>query len=364
MKKSDCINFLVILLLSGTISAFSSTEGKLKTDSLGNINQSIKKAFVTSAKSINRNRAANSAVIGDYIELKVNDLDYIFSSNDTCCLVMKDTLICLSFNGMPHPDLIANSFNRITNSILFHLDRNSKSFKSILQKLSSPMDKTELSNISLCIKGSPPVPTGVTKFILYFTSPQIKLWTLLVIAAILATFIVLARYTSILQIGGEDTRFSLALTQMAFWTMLVSSSVLFIWLTTNNLPELSKSSLALMGISIATTAVSKTLTIYNKNKPLIKPTKKNFLLDIISDNDGVAIHRFQMVLWTVILGIIFALRVYGYQQMPEFSENYLLLMGVSSGAYVLLKTVESRDKTDIKNDTKKPADDSEIPARG
>ena len=71
-----------------------------------------------------------------------------------------------------------------------------------------------------------------------------------------------------------------------------------------------------------------------------------------------------MVLWTVILGIIFALRVYGYQQMPEFSENYLLLMGVSSGAYVLLKTVESRDKTDIKNDTKKPADDSEIPARG
>jgi hypothetical protein len=58
---------------------------------------------------------------------------------------------------------------------------------------------------------------------LFFASQQTKLWTVLIIVAIILTFFLLGKYTSILKIGEEDTRYSLALTQMVFWTVLISS---------------------------------------------------------------------------------------------------------------------------------------------
>jgi len=354
---------LAILLLSGTLSAFASTDFTV-IDSIGSQNYTIKGAVVLSARALKKKRIENSAVIGDYIELKVNDLNYLFSRGDTCCLKMNDTLIYLSINGMPHPDLSAKGFDKVNNSVIFYLDRNSISFKTMAQRLSSPIDKIVLSSLSICVKGHPSIQSKVTGFSLFFASQQTKLWTVLIIVVIILTFFLLGKYTSILQIGEEDTRYSLALTQMVFWTVLISSSVIYISLTTKNLPDLSGSSLVLMGISITTTAVSKTITDYNKNKPAVKPKKGKFLQDIISDNDGVAVHRLQVVLWTCILGVIFILRVFINQKIPDFPENYLLLTGISSGTYVLLKTVENRNKPDSEDKSQKPKEEPEIPAMG
>lgn len=65
-----------------------------------------------------------------------------------------------------------------------------------------------------------------------------------------------------------------------------------------------------------------------------------FDIDILSDANGVSIHRFQMVLWTVVLGFIFIHEVVARLAMPEFSGTPLLLMGISNGTYLFGKSAE------------------------
>lgn len=62
--------------------------------------------------------------------------------------------------------------------------------------------------------------------------------------------------------------------------------------------------------------------------------------DILSDANGVSIHRFQMVLWTVVLGGIFIYEVLTRLAMPDFDPTLLLLMGISNGTYLFGKSSE------------------------
>jgi len=62
--------------------------------------------------------------------------------------------------------------------------------------------------------------------------------------------------------------------------------------------------------------------------------------DITSDLNGTAIHRLQIVCWTVALGIVFVIGVYNTLAMPDFNANLLALMGISSAGYVGFKYPE------------------------
>lgn len=67
---------------------------------------------------------------------------------------------------------------------------------------------------------------------------------------------------------------------------------------------------------------------------------EKFRIDILSDAHGVNFHRFQMVVWTVVLGLVFIHEVLSRLAMPEFSTTLLTLMGISNGTYLLGKTSE------------------------
>jgi hypothetical protein len=64
--------------------------------------------------------------------------------------------------------------------------------------------------------------------------------------------------------------------------------------------------------------------------------------DITTDVNGPALHRLQVVVWTVILGGVFVAGVYRDLAMPEFSATLLALMGVADGAYVGFKVPEKQ----------------------
>lgn len=72
---------------------------------------------------------------------------------------------------------------------------------------------------------------------------------------------------------------------------------------------------------------------------------ENFLIDILSDADGVDFHRFQNAAWTLVLGIIFACQVYRELAMPQFDGTLLALMGISAGTYVAMKVNEAKVPT-------------------
>jgi len=74
---------------------------------------------------------------------------------------------------------------------------------------------------------------------------------------------------------------------------------------------------------------------------LVSPvSSRGFFEDLLSDGDGVSFHRFQMVVWTVVLGLVFAWQVYRDFSMPDFDPSLLALMGVYSGTYVGFKFPE------------------------
>jgi hypothetical protein len=143
--------------------------------------------------------------------------------------------------------------------------------------------------------------------------------------------------------GPLKAPFSLGRTQLAFWTLIVVGSYLGIWVITHDFSTLTPSIIALLGISIVGTGAAKMI---DANQGLRGKytgiASEGFFTDILSDrNDGVSIHRLQMVLWTVVFGWIFIREVIVDLKMPSFDEVQLGLMGISTAGYLLLKAKEA-----------------------
>ena len=67
-----------------------------------------------------------------------------------------------------------------------------------------------------------------------------------------------------------------------------------------------------------------------------QPTQ-GFLKDLLTEGPGLSFHRYQMVLFTLILAVIFVAKTASALVMPEFDTTLLGLMGISSGTYLGFK---------------------------
>ena len=72
------------------------------------------------------------------------------------------------------------------------------------------------------------------------------------------------------------------------------------------------------------------------------PTWKGVMYDLLAENNLISFHRFQIFVWTLILGIMFVVNVYSELAMPEFSATLLGLLGISAGTYVGFKLPETK----------------------
>jgi hypothetical protein len=191
--------------------------------------------------------------------------------------------------------------------------------------------------------------------------------------------------------------YSLGRLQMAFWFSLVVAAFLFIWLITGAMDIITPSTLILIGIS-GTTALSAVVIGNSKGQDLVNATatligerttlnveiaaitaalpvneailavlpekqarlavvnaaiatntvtltkslSEGFVSDILSDDNGVSFHRLQMLVWTIVLGILFIYWVWTRLSMPEFSATLLALQGITSGTYLGFKMPEKQ----------------------
>ena len=188
---------------------------------------------------------------------------------------------------------------------------------------------------------------------------------------------------------------SLGRVQMAWWFYLVIAAYLYLWLVTGQTNMLTPSVLALIGISAGTglaavfvdqqkqtdAATQRTALVIQQSSlqsriaelSAATPTagsaldaelqdKKTKLgevnatiatlppdppaavshgfLDLLRDGDGISFHRFQIVVWTIVFGIVFVRAVAVTLTMPEFDSTLLGLMGLSSGTYIGFKFPE------------------------
>jgi hypothetical protein len=177
---------------------------------------------------------------------------------------------------------------------------------------------------------------------------------------------------------------SLSRVQAAWWFFIILLSYLFIGLITGDFSTtITGTTLVLLGIAAGTTLTStiidrskdtptqhaidqaakervaqdiedlqtpstpvdqKTLErLAAKKSQLLKLQGRNemFFKDILSDANGVSLHRFQIATWTFVLGGVFVCAVYRELAMPEFSDTLLGLMGLSAGTFVAMKNTEA-----------------------
>lgn len=149
--------------------------------------------------------------------------------------------------------------------------------------------------------------------------------------------------------------YSFGRVQLAWWTMIVIASFVAVLSIGKGTPKLDPSTLVLLGISSVTTAAARVIDVSDESNRAIRRSQDEggdwFFPDILSDAAGVSIHRLQSVLFNSVIGIWFVTAVtYNLAHptgnidniMPVLKDGDLILLGLSSGTYAALKTMENK----------------------
>ncbi|HEY6139181.1 MAG TPA: hypothetical protein VI670_15565 [Thermoanaerobaculia bacterium] len=278
------------------------------------------------------------AGLDDKISIHVNNFSTLVAKANNDC-----AQIVLFLDGMPIKGLKPESCDRIAGHIRYRLLRTPDADNAWHSLLGSPQGFTRYVNVTVGPDTQNTIGNPM-EFELQIL-PRKQFWVfVLLLAVMLAVFVMLCRRTALIRGGSPDVPpaqrpYSLSLFQMSFWFFLVIASYVFLWLINDELDTITESVLALIGIGAAT-ALGATLIDQNKPSPVSTDKSDGFLRDVMSDPTGISLHRFQMFAWTLILGVIFVGSVYHNLEMPQFSATLLGLMGISSGTYLGFKVPE------------------------
>lgn len=193
----------------------------------------------------------------------------------------------------------------------------------------------------------------------------------------------------------ESRPYSMGRSQMAFWFFLVSTAFLGIWLITGEFRGvITAEALLLLGIGTGTALGARAIEA-NKHTAQVEaaprlaelrsrrmslagevhaalsggaesmarvaelerteaalvaleeeipasPRHRKFLHDILTENGEIGIHRFQIFVWTLVLGVVFMFGAYQTLALPQFDATLLALMGISGVTYLGFKIPEKQ----------------------
>jgi hypothetical protein len=306
----------------------------------------------------------NVAGLDDRISIHVQNFGKLLDQVHGNCQA-----IVLFLDGMPIKADKAESCDKERGHVRYRLlrDKDEKDDEVAWHSLlGSPRGFTKNVSVSVGSDLQFSIPSTASLNLEIIPKPQFVVFIGL-IALALGIFIYLCRSTSLIRGGNHPVPhqrpYSLSLFQMSFWFFLVVAAYIFMWLITDELDTITSSVLALIGIGAAT-ALAATLIDQKKDTPQPDQpggTTKGFLNDVMSDPTGISLHRFQMFVWTIVLGVIFCGNVYKNLEMPEFSATLLGLMGISSGTYLGFKVPEKKGSDAPAGDLPEPEKDKDKP---
>jgi len=171
--------------------------------------------------------------------------------------------------------------------------------------------------------------------------------------SIILAGIYLSFWTDILKDKSQRIKkhYSFSRTQLMWWTLVIVSSFCSFYGLNNRILDINVACLVLLGISLGTTTAGAIIDNTDINNNLTRhqdlpdnPNDKiDFLTDILSDENGISVHRFQALVFNLIFGMIFITEFISNAKFIEFGKLELTLMGVSSAAYVGLKINENKN---------------------
>ena len=306
--------------------------------------------------------ARNSAAIGEMIIVKVENLKELF--NEAQCLqgtgekkpACEKQELALYLDNRKMSDTIRESINPEQGTIQFHLQRSAKSdeaWADLLGAASGEDFYRRLTKVSVGLENGNAIPIAITtkKFYLQRGSKEWFRGGVVGFLALLAAMIYLAGRSDILRDVGDNPPkpqrkpFSLARCQMALWFFLVIASFLSILVITSADDTITTGVLTLIGIGAGTALGAAMIDVGKQGEVagIVAPrVSKGIVNDLLSDATGISFHRFQMVVWTIVLAGIFIYTVWKRLSMPDFSATLLTLQGISAGTYLGFKIPEKQ----------------------
>lgn len=332
------LRFLYPLL---ALVVFASCSDRQEADQLGKARRHLKNAPCGPTTAVAGVAGVNDdprqVYLGDWIVVSVCNLDTLLHDAEA-----QQQAVTLFIEGLDS-GVEPSGIDLESGTLTFILDRNEKNKEIWRQFLyDSLFDPYATFRVSAGIRGGRPLlRTDGANMSLRLKKLYVDRWTKIWLALLLAVAIALlvyARRSDMLRDGppvdGVRRPYSLARVQMAWWFFLLVIGYVFIWLVTGEHDSIAPSLLGLVGISAATALAAVAVT-----RPSTVPlATKGFWRDLVTDDRGaVTLDRFQIVVWTLILGGIFLTSVVWELTMPEFSATMLALMGISSGTYIGFK---------------------------
>ncbi|HXO40669.1 MAG TPA: hypothetical protein VN999_04410 [Thermoanaerobaculia bacterium] len=344
----------------------------------------ITRVLVGSATDLGVDAESRPAHLGFWLTLDVAGLDQLVEKARAAKKPLQ-----LYLNGMPLTDVapVYLNTNGKPSRVRFALVRTENAKLTWSALLGRPRAQVRIVEVSVgltgCADGCADITDGF-KIPLVVIRPVLMGAYLALLAGALWVVIRLARTTPILRNHGPGSPWSLDRLQMAWWTLLVVSAFVFIWLISGDYGSLSNSVLALIGISAGTGLIGAVMDDGKRAQmqqrksledeeaglqaanaqpgsdaaalaaaprrpaeieaqlaklPKLKQSK-SLWTDILSDENGVSFHRLQVIIWTLVLTVIFLVSVYLRLDMPDFDNQLLALMGISNGTYLGFKLPE------------------------
>lgn len=144
-------------------------------------------------------------------------------------------------------------------------------------------------------------------------------------------------------------KYSFARTQLMWWTVIISCCLIIMFGETGAF-NLNSTALTLLGIGAATSTAANIIDTSQIATAAQQGTLRHqddkstyFFRDLLNDGHGISTHRFQALVFNILFGIIFVVYFWtNHFQFPDFDANQLGIIGISSGAYLALKTNENK----------------------
>jgi hypothetical protein len=151
----------------------------------------------------------------------------------------------------------------------------------------------------------------------------------------------------------EPRPYSFSRVQLWWWTIVILPSWIVIWAMRNEFWPFNTTCLVLLGLSGTTTLAARIIDDRDRQNPRVvrhqdePDAEQGFFEDILSDEQGVSIHRFQALVFNLAFSLGFLLETFkdlSKNAFPTFDAATLSLLGLSSATYVAIKAKENAEK--------------------
>ncbi|WP_316753711.1 hypothetical protein [Pedobacter gandavensis] len=175
-----------------------------------------------------------------------------------------------------------------------------------------------------------------------------KISSIIIASAIFLIIGVVGCVTTILQ-SATGKAYSFHKFQTWLWTLVICPCFALYWgAIPNHVPTINLTALILLGISGVTLLTGEIISqVQMKSAKAVGLTSKSeldsrgFFIDLLLDDDGnLSIARLQQLVFTLVYSVIYVCTFFGtlkYPEYPVFDTTAFVLMGISTGTYLVGK---------------------------